>query len=138
MVVALLDQVVYHDPMAAMRAQTLLQLGHFSSAETACSVTYDTHPWIKTAPWRLWMTMQIKYHTGDLPAAISTGEQLVAALAKPATEEEMGPSGTANNRDAVKAVGIKLPSAQDVQKAIAEFKEMLQCKEDGNAAIKAG
>ncbi len=59
-------QVVYSEPMGAMRASALVGLGQYSEACSALTVTYDCPDNIRRAPWRMWLAMQAKYMSGDM------------------------------------------------------------------------
>ena len=63
-------QVVYSEPMAALRVRTLLACNRPNDALAAMEVHYEAPGCIKGAPWRGWMSVQARYHIGDLMVSV--------------------------------------------------------------------
>jgi len=59
-------QVVYSEPMAALRVRTLLVVNRPQDALSAMEVHYEAPPCVRGAPWRSWLALQARYHLGDL------------------------------------------------------------------------
>jgi hypothetical protein len=59
-------QVVYSEPMAALRVRTLLACNRPNDALAAMEVHYEAPGCIKGAPWRGWMSVQARYPQKNL------------------------------------------------------------------------
>lgn len=59
-------QVVYSEPMAALRTRTLLACNRPIDALAAMEVHYEAPTCVRGAAWRVWLGVQARYLQGDL------------------------------------------------------------------------
>lgn len=137
-------QVVYSEPMAALRVRTLLACNRPADALSAMEVHYEAPSCIKGAPWRSWLGVQARYHMGDMAGAIQMCEQLVQKLEHRAQssssaglDEEAAAFG-GNSETALAFAALRLPTKEELGHLLEHMKKLQSAKAEGNAAVKNG